>query len=52
MRQSGDMLFQLGDIYNDADILKQANEAVSYLEKNKFPFETLLEGKETSLIQL
>lgn len=52
VRQSGDMLFQLGDIYNDADILKQANEAVSYLEKNKFPFETLLEGKETSLIQL
>ena len=41
VRQSGDMLFHLGDIYNNADILKQANEAISYLEQENYPFESL-----------
>ena len=52
VRQSGDMLFQLGDIYNNKDILKQANEAIVYLEKNHFEFETLQDKTETSMIQL
>lgn len=52
VRQSGDMLFQLGDIYGNADILKQANNAIAYLEKNQFVFETLWDGEEASVIQL
>jgi ATP-dependent DNA helicase RecG len=28
IRQSGDLAFQLGDIYQDADVLKEASEAV------------------------
>ena len=43
VRQSGDMLFKLGDIYNNADILKKANEAVEYLYKKQYPLETLAE---------
>lgn len=31
IRQSGDFAFQMGDIYNDADILKEASEAVNRL---------------------
>lgn len=42
VRQSGDMLFNLGDIYNNADVLKQANEAVEFLEKQKFPFKDIV----------
>lgn len=45
VRQSGDMLFQLGDIYANADILKKANDAVSLLSKEQYPFDTLYEGK-------
>lgn len=52
VRQSGDMLFQLGDIYSNADILKQANEAVIFLEKKDFPMDSLLEGNEAGMIQL
>lgn len=37
LRQSGDFAFQLGDIYSDAEVLKQAGEAV----------DTLLAAKET-----
>ena len=34
-RQSGDVLFQMADIYADANILKAANEAIRYCqEKN------------------
>lgn len=33
VRQSGELLFQLGDIYQNADILKQANDALDMLER-------------------
>jgi len=33
VRQSGEFAFRLGDIYNDAEILKQADEAVDLLLK-------------------
>lgn len=52
VRQSGEILFQLGDIYNNADVLKQADAAVTYLEKNGFSFETIDTGSHTSQIQL
>lgn len=39
VRQSGDMLFSMGDIYQDADILKQANDAVALLEQQDYPFD-------------
>lgn len=52
VRQSGEILFQLGDIYNNADVLKQANAAVTYLEKQDFPFETIFTGNHTGQIQL
>ena len=52
VRQSGDMLFHLGDIYNHADILKQANDAVAYLEKEKYPLEKLVEDDSVYSIQL
>ena len=52
VRQSGDMLFHIGDIYSNADILKQANEAVEYLEIKKFPFETLYMENNISQVQL
>ena len=41
LRQSGELLFRLGDIYNHADIMQKANDAIRYLEKTKYPFETL-----------
>ncbi|MDE6761207.1 MAG: ATP-dependent DNA helicase RecG [Lachnospiraceae bacterium] len=52
VRQSGDILFHLGDIYNHADILKQANDAVAYLEKEKYPLEKLVEDDSIYNIQL
>lgn len=42
VRQSGEMLFMLGDIYNNADMLKQAKEAVDYLYNENYPIETLI----------
>ena len=33
VRQSGAMLFDLADIYSDADVLSMANEAVNMLTK-------------------
>lgn len=51
-RQSGDILFHLGDIYNHADILKQANDAVAYLEKEKYPLEQLVEDESFYSVQL
>ena len=47
VRQSGDMLFMLGDIYNNADILKKASDAVTYLQKESFPLETLSDNNTT-----
>lgn len=52
VRQSGDMLFHLGDIYSNADVLKQANDAVAYLEKEKYPLEKLAEDNHIYSIQL
>lgn len=52
VRQSGDLLFRLGDIYNNADMLKQANDALVYLEKKKYPLEQLVNDSEYGSIQL
>ena len=52
IRQSGDMLFHLGDIYNNADILKQANDAISYLESIDYPIESLVDERTISSVQL
>ncbi len=52
VRQSGDMIFQLGDIYNHAAVLKMANEAVDYLTENNASLHTLLEDVDASKIQL
>ncbi|MCM1179261.1 MAG: ATP-dependent DNA helicase RecG [Clostridium sp.] len=41
VRQSGDMLFSLGDIYQDADTLKQANDAIAFLEQQGYPFDEM-----------
>lgn len=41
VRQSGEMLFHLADIYNDADILRQAQSAIQYLEREKYDFENI-----------
>jgi len=41
VRQSGDMLFQLGDIYNHADVLKMANDAVEHLKQTGYSLEEL-----------
>ena len=49
IRQSGDMLFQLGDIYSNAEILKQANEAVSLLMREGYSFNQLYEEKSVVL---
>lgn len=46
VRQSGDVLFYLGDIYRDADVLKQANDAVIWLEKEGIVPETILNRQE------
>lgn len=52
VRQSGDLLFHLGDIYNHADILKQANDALAHLEKEGYPLEQLAGQEEVSAVQL
>ncbi|MBO5237586.1 MAG: ATP-dependent DNA helicase RecG [Lachnospiraceae bacterium] len=39
VRQSGEMVFHLADIYSDADILKQAQSALQYLERENYDFE-------------
>ena len=41
VRQSGEMLFRLADIYSHADILKQAQSAIQYLERNGYDFEDI-----------
>lgn len=38
VRQSGDVLFHLGDIYEDADMLKLANEAIKELDRAGYSF--------------
>ena len=50
VRQSGDMLFHLGDIYGDADILKQANDAVCRLAKEGICPDSLMETQKTMIL--
>lgn len=45
VRQSGDMFFRLGDIYSNADMLKQANDALVFLEKQGYPLDNLAAEK-------
>lgn len=52
VRQSGEVLFHLGDIYNHADILKQAKDAVAYLEKEGYPMEQLAGRENVPAVQL
>lgn len=52
VRQSGDMLFQLGDIYNNADVLKLANDAVTFLEQEGYSLESLVSDSDINSIQL
>ncbi len=52
VRQSGDMLFQMGDIYNNADVLKMANEAVDYLERTGYSLEELAVLSDLNNVQL
>ena len=52
VRQSGDLLFQLGDIYNNANTLKMANDAIDFLEQEEYSFEILMEDCNLNNIQL
>ncbi len=52
VRQSGDVLFQLGDIYNNADVLKIANEALVYLEENGYSLEDFVQERDWNTVQL
>lgn len=52
VRQSGDMIFHLGDIYNNADMLKMANEAIAFLEEIHYPLEDLVEEKAFETVQI
>ncbi|MGN0437706.1 MAG: ATP-dependent DNA helicase RecG [Lachnospiraceae bacterium] len=50
VRQSGDMLFHLGDIYEDADVLKLASEAIADLKKESISLQSLLTSHETMVL--
>lgn len=50
VRQSGDMLFSLGDIYQDADMLKLANEAVMELQREGISLGDILGNQETFIL--
>lgn len=52
VRQSGDMLFHLGDIYNNADTLKLANDAIAYLEQSGYPLDGLVAVSDIAHVQL
>lgn len=52
VRQSGDMLFHLGDIYSNADILKLANDAIAYLEQSGYPLDELAVPTDIAHVQL
>lgn len=47
IRQSGDMQFRLGDVFNDADMLKKASDAADLLLKD----DPLLEKAEHSILK-
>jgi ATP-dependent DNA helicase RecG len=49
VRQSGEMLFKLGDIYNNAEVLKRANDAVIFLEKHDYPLKDLVEDDQKGI---
>lgn len=52
IQQSGEMLFKLADIYSDADILKQANSAIQYLERQNYDFEHIQHAKLTEKLDM
>lgn len=52
IQQSGEMLFKLADIYSDADILKQANSAIQYLERQRYDFEHIKHDKLTEKLDM
>ena len=52
IQQSGEMLFKLADIYSDADILKQANSAIQYLERQNYDFEHIQHEKLTEKLDM
>lgn len=45
LRQSGEVLFNLADIYNHASILKDANSAMDYLLKNNYDIRSIHNDK-------
>lgn len=49
VRQSGEMLFKLGDIYNNAEVLKRANDAVIFLERHDYPLKDLVEDDQKGI---
>jgi ATP-dependent DNA helicase RecG len=49
VRQSGEMLFKLGDIYNNAEVLKRANDVVIFLEKHDYPLKDLVEDDQKGI---
>lgn len=51
IRQSGEFAFRIGDIYNDAVILKQASEAVEQLLEELEKSEKLEESKDQAALQ-
>lgn len=52
VRQSGEVLFHLADIYNNADILKQAQDAIRYLEEQNYDFEDIRHYKLSEKLNL
>lgn len=52
VRQSGDVLFHLADIYENADILRQAQSAITYLERHHYDFEHIEHYKLTEKMNL
>lgn len=49
VRQSGELLFQLGDIYQNADLLKQANDALDMLKREGVDLAGELPGEKIRL---
>ena len=52
VRQSGMMDFILADVYADADIMKQAADAVKLLEEEGFDFSTIKNSRLEKQISL
>lgn len=45
VRQSGEVLFRLADIYEHSELLKQAQEAIRYLSETQYDFEHIRHPK-------